>query len=97
MRKGWRAGIEAPLLYCERRAIAQPSPARQRTHPALLILSHPPCAQVTPHADCQLQLRVLNETSTGEHLFSVSGAVVSAVAARMERGKIGQWEYDKQR
>lgn len=52
--------------------------------------------QVSPHPECVLQLTVLNGTSTGEHLFSVSGVVVSSIAARMERGKIGQWEYDKQ-
>ena len=52
-------------------------------------------AQVTPHSGCQLRLRLLNGTSSGGHLFSVSGAVVSAVAARLEKGKIGQWERDK--
>ena len=33
--------------------------------------------------------------SGGGHAFSLSGAVVSAVAAKMERGKSGQWDYDK--
>ena len=39
---------------------------------------------------------MLNTTSSGEHMFSVSGVVVSSLNARMERGKIGQWEYQKQ-
>ena len=55
-----------------------------------------PWPQVSPHASCTLRLTLLNTTSSGGHLFSVSGVVVSSVDARMERGKIGQWEYDKQ-
>lgn len=51
--------------------------------------------QVSPHPQCRLRVTVLKETSSGEHMFSVSGVVVSSVDARMERGKIGQWEYDK--
>lgn len=54
-----------------------------------------PPLQVSPHPQCRLRVTVLKETSSGEHMFSVSGVVVSSVDARMERGKIGQWEYDK--
>lgn len=50
--------------------------------------------QVTPHKKCLLSLEVLPGTSSGEHLFSVSGLVVSSLEAKMERGKIGQWEYN---
>jgi len=52
-------------------------------------------AQVSPHPKCRLRVTVQEESSSGEFMFSVSGIVVSSVDARMERGKIGQWEYDK--
>ncbi|PSC68178.1 Acyl-coenzyme A thioesterase THEM4 isoform A [Micractinium conductrix] len=53
--------------------------------------------QVSPHPRCQLRVTVQEGSASGEHMFSVSGVVVSSVDARMERGKIGQWEYNKAR
>ncbi|EFN59953.1 expressed protein [Chlorella variabilis] len=50
--------------------------------------------EVSPHAQCQLKLTVLEESSSGNHTFSISGVVVSSVDAKMERGKVGQWEVD---
>lgn len=58
--------------------------------------SNLPAAQVSPHAKCTLRVTLLKPTSSEGHLFSLSGVVVSSVDAKMERGKIGQWEYDKQ-
>lgn len=56
--------------------------------------AHLPCTvrtpQVSPHAQCQLKLTVLEESSSGNHTFSISGVVVSSVDAKMERGKVGQ-------
>ncbi|KAI7842833.1 hypothetical protein COHA_003579 [Chlorella ohadii] len=52
--------------------------------------------KVSPHAKCTLHVTLLKPTSSSGHLFSLSGVVVSSVDAKMERGKIGQWEYDKQ-
>ena len=52
--------------------------------------------QVSAHPKCRLVVTVLEgSASGGGHAFSLSGAVVSAVAAKMERGKIGPWDYDK--
>jgi hypothetical protein len=50
---------------------------------------------VSPHPRCRLELKVVQKSSSGGHAFSLSGIVVSSVDAKMERGKIGQWEYDK--
>ena len=51
---------------------------------------------MSAHPKCRLVVTVLEgSASGGGHAFSLSGAVVSAVAAKMERGKIGQWDYDK--
>lgn len=50
---------------------------------------------MSPHAKCTLRITLLKPTSSDGHLFSLSGVVVSSVDAKMERGKIGQWEYDK--
>lgn len=49
--------------------------------------------QVTSHPECVLQIEVLKETSSGKHLFSVSGTVVSPNAARMDIGSAGQWDH----
>lgn len=86
-------GIRVPACRCSQ------STCRQlcKHQPwATSLPTTPPAMQVSPHAKCTLHVTLLKPTSSSGHLFSLSGVVVSSVDAKMERGKIGQWEYDKQ-
>lgn len=91
--RSWR-GMGRALLECSQGCVCEAKELeghwdRQATLTDLHTL------QVTPHPKCRLRVTLLEGSSSGEHMFSVSGVVVSAVDARMERGSIGQWEYDK--
>jgi hypothetical protein len=81
----WASGVHAAASCLGGR---QPGPCKALTLPLHV-------AQVTPHPKCRLEVEVLKGSSSGEHRFSLSGVVVSSLDAKMERGKIGQWDIEQ--